>query len=91
MWCNHANVMEKLLPLFIKGYSGIEVVQATMSEQLELCLEWYTFYCYLFLLNKFSVTVYHEAKKSLDPKMQEKLHSQDETRIVSFLKNLFKS
>lgn len=32
--------MTKLLPLFVQGYNGIEVLQASMAEQLAQCIDW---------------------------------------------------
>ena len=41
MWCEHSDVMAKLLPLFLEHAEGIDVVQSAMAEQFEKCIQWY--------------------------------------------------
>jgi hypothetical protein len=41
MWCEHGDVMAKLLPKFLDHVDGMEVVQSAMAEQLEKCIHWY--------------------------------------------------
>jgi hypothetical protein len=44
MWCEHGDVMAKLLPLFLDYFEGIDVVQSAMAEQFEKCIQWYVKY-----------------------------------------------
>jgi hypothetical protein len=40
MWCEHSDVMAKLLPVFMDPIEGMDVVQATMADQFEKCILW---------------------------------------------------